>query len=342
MKRALSIILAICLMISCAVMFSGCAEKKPKDFPVTFGDVTIESEPQSVVVLSDCAADIISYIGYDIKMVGRSTDCDQDFLRIVPTVGSSAEPSVDQIAQKGTDLVIASKELSAAAKAAIEANGIPVIIVSRAKSVEELEELYKALGAVLGGNVTGRAKGAEAFGELIDLLDQFNTAATGVIKTAAYIYMNEVGELCTFTKGSLEQKIFDYNGAMNTFSNQSTPIIDLNELRMGSPTCIFYDDERVIEYLSYDPQFEHLTALKKGKVCMTPLKSFYRQGTTFEQIVYEMIDFLNNSDKLDEATPDEATFDEAGYPDDGDTGEYDEYSDGSEDVYGDSDDSGQE
>ena len=94
MKRILSIALALCMLLSCAVVFTACSGEKSGEYPVTVGGVTIEKEPKNIVVLNDVHADIISYIGYDIKMVGRSAECDQDFLSIVPAVGSAASPDV--------------------------------------------------------------------------------------------------------------------------------------------------------------------------------------------------------------------------------------------------------
>ena len=82
MKRILSIALALCMMLGCAALLGGCNGEKGDNWPVTVGNVTIDKEPQNIVVLSDKLADIVSYIGYDVKMVGRSTECDQDFLYI--------------------------------------------------------------------------------------------------------------------------------------------------------------------------------------------------------------------------------------------------------------------
>ena len=122
MKRILSIVLSLCLILSCAAIFGGCNTKTSNDWPVTIGDVTIDKEPENIVVLNDVFADVISYIGYDIKMAGRSEECDQEFLHVVPVMGKGAAPDTAAIAAAKTDLVIADKTLSADAKSAIEAN----------------------------------------------------------------------------------------------------------------------------------------------------------------------------------------------------------------------------
>ena len=313
MKRFISLTLILIMLAGCAALFAACSEEKDKDYPVTIGDVTLDKEPEAIVILNDCLADIVSYIGYDYKMVGRSIDCDQEFLSIVPSVGTGDNPAVDTIVNKGADLVIADSSLSDRSRDDLAEAGIPVVTLDTASNTEELKTLYENLGAALGGDVTGRKKGQKAYSDLFGMLDQFKTAATGVIKTAAYLYIEPNGRLCTFTKGSLEQLIFDYNSAMNVFANQEEPAIDETELRLGSPTCIFCDDENVIEYLHGEYELSGLKAVRNNSICVIPLKNFSRHGVTMEETVYKMIDFLN---ELDKATPDEATADESGeYPD---------------------------
>ena len=341
MKRTLAILLSLALLLGCAAVLSGCSENKVEEYPVTYGDVVIEKEPEAIVVLNDCAADIISYIGYDVKMAGRSSVCDQSFLSVVPSVGTSDNPSVDAIIETGADLVIGDRTLAPDIRESLENEGIVVISAEKATDMEGLKALYSDLGAVLGGTVTGRKKGEDAYNKLFDLLDQFTAEATGVIKTAAYLYMDQNGQICTFTEGSIEQQIFDYNGAMNIFSNQEAASVDPAQLRLGSPTCIFYDEPSVLDYLRNDEALRHLAALNKGNTMSIPLKNFYRQGRTFRETVFEMIDFLNKLETestADEATPDEDVAWFGGY--DGPDDVYDSYGedgysdDGYSDDYG--------
>jgi iron complex transport system substrate-binding protein len=306
MKRAVSLLIVCALLLSCAAIFAGCGGEKNKDYPVTVGDITLEKEPQSIVVLNDGVADVISYIGYDIKMVGRAVTCDQSFLRVVPSVGTPENPAVDTIIQKGADLVIADSTLHDKVREKLENAGIIVITVDNATDLAGVKELYLTLGSLLGGAVTGHDKAEKAYNDLFDLLAQFTTATSDVVKTAAYLYLDESGQLCTFTKGSIEQRIFKYAGAVNVFSNQETPVVDTTELRLGSPGYIFYDDEAVLEYLNSNENLYRLHALVNNKLYQLPLNSFHRYGNTLEMTVYEMIDYLN---RQDEATPDEPTAD---------------------------------
>ena len=312
MKRTLSILLILAVLLSCTVFFTGCSKDGGSDYPVTVGNITIDKEPENIVVLDDCLADIISFIGYDEKFAGRSADCDQTFMRYIPSVGSADSPDAASIVSAGADLVIASAALSDQSRAAIEEQGVTVIVLDSAAGFAAIKELYITLGTVLGGNSTGSKKGEKAYNNLADMLSQYKTAITGVVKTSVYLYLNENGQLCTFTKGSLQQQIFSYNGTMNALVNQTEAVVDETDLRLSTPTCIFYDDEAVLDHLRGSEKLSHLSALHNDKVCRIPLTSFYRYGTSCEDAVYQMVSFLNKSDEVptDTATPDEATPDE--------------------------------
>ena len=305
MKRTISTVLILCMLLSSAIFFSGCsAIEKGKDWPVTVGGATIGKEPQSIVVLNDVFADIISAIGYDIKMVGRSEECNQDFLYIVPVVGTAADPDVNTIASLKTDVVLADHSLNSDAKAKLESNGAVVVTLDVPGNEDELKNLYISLGTALGGKETGSAKGEKGYDSHMDLLSKMNTATSNVVQTVAYLYMNENNQLCTFVQGTLPYKFFNYNGNTNVFSNQKEPVVNLEELRLGSPNYIFYDSEAVLTALKADQTLAHLHALTNNGTFLIPRKSFERYGASAEEAVFKMLSFIEKDTK---ATPDQAT-----------------------------------
>lgn len=306
MKRTLSIILALCMLFSCAVFFTGCSSDSSKDFPVTYGDVTIEKEPEAIVVLNDSYADILSVIGYDVKMVGRSEECDQEFLHVVPTMGTSAAPDTAAIISAETDLVIADSTLGADAKSALEAAEIKVVTMEPATDEETLKTLYADLGTVIGGNVTGKEKGEQGYDDLFKMLDNLNTASSDIVQSAAYLYLNENGQLCTFVKGSLEYKFFNYNGCSNVLHEQETAVINTEDLRIDTPTYLFYDSPEVLDKLSADENTAGIAVLSDGKALQIEKKNFSRYGASSEEAVFTMMNFIEKDLKgtEDEATPD--------------------------------------
>lgn len=304
-KRLISVILCLCIILSFSIIFVGCGGTNSGEFPVVIGETTIKSEPKNIVVLSDNLADIISYIGYDVKMVGRSAETDQEFLAIVPSVGLSTNPSVDLITEYETDLVIADDKLPEDIKAQLVEKNITVLQLKYATTTEELQTLYSDLGAALGGNKTGRQKGEDAYDELIGTLDSFkDSVSRSVIITACYLYLNENKELCTFTKDSIEAKLLSYCAITNVFSDQETEKVDTAKLKMSTPTYIFYADDFTLQALTNDENLQNLSAIKNEHTKLIPLKNFKRQGTTYEETVFTIMDTIYVKDV---ETPNEAS-----------------------------------
>ncbi|MBQ6625801.1 MAG: ABC transporter substrate-binding protein [Ruminococcus sp.] len=303
-KKIVSLILCICLVAVMALSLTACKGDKSNEYPVTIGDVTIQDEPLNIVVLSDCFADIVSYIGYDVKMVGRSVEIDQEFLSVVPLVGTASAPNTEAIISSETDLVITEQALPENVTATLTDAGVQVLTLKKPTSFEELSSLYVNLGTVLGGNVTGKEKGKNAYDELTGTMSDFkNAIPSNVVKTACYLYFNENYELCTLTSGSIEHEFFSYCGAINVFDDQETELVDLELLKISTPTYIFYDDEAVLTYLSNDSELANMSALSNGNTMQVKKTQFSRMGTTYEELIYKMIEFMF----IEEATADEAT-----------------------------------
>ncbi len=308
LKRVISLSLCILMITATVLTLCSCKGEESKEYPVTVANVTIEEEPLNIVVLSDCLADIVSYMGYDVKMVGRSIETDQEFLSVVPLVGTANEPNTDSIITYNADLVITETPLSETAKRDLSDAKIPVLTLKRANSFEELKTLYTNLGTALGGAVSGKKQGTDSYNELIKTISDFKDAIPkNLVKSCCYLYLNENNELSTLTKGTMEYDIFSYNGAINVLGSQETPDVDLELLKISTPSFIFYDDPAVLDFLKNDAELSNMGAVKNDKTYQVKKTDFYRHGTTCEELVYRMIEFMFITS---EATPDEATPDD--------------------------------
>ena len=238
-------------------------------------------------------------------MVGKSLDCDQEFLSVVPYVGIKGDPDINKIIESETDLVITDSALSDSAQQQLQKKNIPIVTMLKAGSMDELKTLYSNLGMILGGNVTGKAKGEEAYSKLIDTLNSFDSSISkSIVKTAAYLYLNDEGKLSTFTNGAIEQELCGYCAAVNVFADQENPEVDIEKLKMSTPTYIFYDSDEVIDYLKADESLATLSALTSDRSMKVELINFNRQGVTYEDTVYNIMSFMFVES---DATPDEAT-----------------------------------
>ena len=91
-KKIISLSLVIALAFSVMVTFAGCGDE---NYPVEVANLVIESEPENIVVLDAPTADIIDYMNYSVKMVGRSDEVDQEWMSVVPSVGSASDGDED-------------------------------------------------------------------------------------------------------------------------------------------------------------------------------------------------------------------------------------------------------
>ena len=309
-KKIISLTLCVVLIACSMLCLCSCKNKKTDEFPVTVGGVTLESEPNNIVVLSPELIDIISCIRYDVKIIGRSVECDQEFLSVIPTVGSETDPDTSAIIANKADLVIVSKPLPAAAANSLKNANIPVATFNIAKNFTELKKLYTDLGTLLGGKTTGAQQGVRYYDELFASLKRFQDAVPNdILLTACYLYLDENGTLCTFTNGSIESKIFAYNGAKNVLDTQDTPQVDLQYLRLSTPQFIFVNDKTVIEYLKSEDTLKNMYAIMYDKLFVIRKADFDRHGDTFQTVVFEMMDYMFSKEK-EEATADEATPDQ--------------------------------
>ena len=156
MKKIISVLLAAVMVCTAAVMFAGCGDG---NYPVTVANITIDKEPAGIVVLDPSAADIISYMSYDGKIVGRSTEVDQSYLAVAPDFGTAANPNADSIIESGAQVVFANDKINADTVKTLEEKKIKVIKMSLADTPKELETNYTTIGKILGGAVTGLEKG---------------------------------------------------------------------------------------------------------------------------------------------------------------------------------------
>ena len=140
MKRLLSALLAVCIIASCAVFLTACGEKEDENFPVTVGGTEITEEPEKVVVLNDAFADIILYMGYDTKLVGRSVECNQPMLDVLPSVGAASQPAMDTLMSLDPDLVISDGTLSDKARRMLSEEDIPVVDLTPPVTESEIKQ----------------------------------------------------------------------------------------------------------------------------------------------------------------------------------------------------------
>lgn len=292
-KKIISIFLVAALAVSSAVMFSGCGDS---DYPVEVANLVIKEKPTKIVVLDPNAADIISYIGYDVNMIGRSDEVNQEWLNIVPSFGSASAPDIDAITEGNTDVVFATADMSAESKEAIEKNDIKVIVLSEATNQEQLHTNYITLGKILGGSEAGELKAQKAYDELLAEMEKKKTEAENARESdipyeACYLY-TEGGKLKMMTSNTYGDMLLGYTGSVNVAVNVTDDSVEFSTLMVANPDYIFYDSEDTLKFIKSDDTLKDLTAVKKKKAFMITSDEMNRQGNTALETLDKMIGYM--------------------------------------------------
>ena len=293
MKKLIAGILCAVLVLGTALSLSGCGDK---NYPVKIANLTIDKEPKSIVVLDPNSADIISYMGYDVKIVGRSREVDQKYLGVAPVMGSAVSPSVQDIIDSGATVVFANECLNDDFEQSLEKEGIAVIKMSVAETPKQLETNYHTIGKILGGNDDGDAKAASSYDKLISAMEQRKSEASAknatALDTVCYLYY-EQGGLRLMTSGTYGDMLLGYTGSVNVAVNIDENKVDVNTLKVANPKYIFYSDDNTLKAVQADPVLSKLAAVTGGKTMQITKDEMSRQGLTALETLEKMIGFIH-------------------------------------------------
>lgn len=306
MKKIIAGILCLALVFGSAFVLAGCGDS---NYPVKIANLTIEKEPKSIVVLDPNSADIISYMGYDVKIVGRSDEVDQKYLSVAPSMGSYERPSVQNIIDSGAKVVFANDGLAEDSKKSLENDGISVVLMSVADTPKQLETNFHTIGKILGGNTDGNAKAESSYNKLISSMEERKDKATATpesaLDTVCYLYFED-GMLKLMTSGTYGDMLLGYTGAVNVAVNISENKVDVNTLKVANPNYIFYADEDTLKAVKGDNVLSQLAAIKAGKTMQITKEEMSRQGFTALETLDKMIGFIHPELAQKKATPDSA------------------------------------
>ena len=286
-KRILSAVVAVAMVFSTVACFTSCGGKK--EYPVKIGDVSVGKEPKNIVILDKNLTDIVSCIGYDIKLVGRSEAVNQQGIEVVPVVGSETDPSVKKITELEADLVISDKSLDDSIRRKIIDSGVQVVQFDTAPTKTQLENLYGNIGRVLGGNITGLEKAEKAYDDFVETLDNIRYAAQAdsVVKTVCYLYI-ENGVLKTMNGASWGGVMLEGTGGINVSEHAETDVVNNDELLLSNPDYIFCSTQEVVDYLNNSDTLYTLNALDENTF-IVPYEDITMQGYTALDVLETML-----------------------------------------------------
>ena len=292
-KKLISAILSASMLFSVSATLSGCGGG---EYPVKVANVTIEKEPKNIAVLDPRVADIVSFMGYDVKIVGRSSDVNQEWLSVAPEFGTMYEPDIDKIAKSEADLVLVGSTLSQEDKNRLKSLGIDSVQLALPETPTQLKKSYETIGKILGGTLSGENKGKDAYSKLINNMNEIKSAvesyrASNVHDTVCYIG-TFADQLQIITSGTIGDMILNSTGADNIAINIVDKHLDANVLRVANPDFIFYDTPETLAAIKADKVLSQLSAIKNNKVLQISTSEMTRYGNSMIETLNKMVSFM--------------------------------------------------
>lgn len=283
--------LMLCLLLLTALI-TGChAQEQASDegetgnYPVTVGGLTLSSKPERVVVLSENLADVILALGYESTLKGRSAECTQSELAVLPEVSLS---DLDGLKALEPDLILVDAEPENADALAME--GLPVAVILPATGRSDFEREYAEVGSALNGQIDGAEFAVKRAQDIFLAIDDItrNAPASNIVTTACYLYDLEGNAA---TGDTLAGELISATGATNAFENTSAGEATLAALTVANPNYIFCPTG-LREAIMSSPKLSELTAVANGLVYEMDPSYMVRQGRTVLQAVNFMSGIL--------------------------------------------------
>ena len=132
--------------------------KEGQDWPAMVGDRLVSEKPEKVVSLSPMITEaLLSLPGHE-AFCAVTEYCDARSTGLA-TVGTPLLPRTEDIIALAPDYVLCQTPLAGPVQTELEEAGVEVIQMDTPADLAALREFYGQLGALLGGNETGRALG---------------------------------------------------------------------------------------------------------------------------------------------------------------------------------------
>ncbi|MCQ2533468.1 MAG: helical backbone metal receptor [Clostridia bacterium] len=246
------------------------------NYPVVLTDiygheVSIESEPQTIVSISPALTEIIYELGQGSKLIGR-TDYDDYPAEVfdVPSIGDLYTPNIEAIVELDPDVILASSIFTEDAYNQLTDLGYTVVIIMDETTLSGMFENINNVAAVLNC-----ADVAESYcEELQDRLDAIVVPETDV----TVYYCLGFGEWGEYTAGgdTFINDIIVAAGAKNAAADVSGWSYSIEALLEADPDYILVSAWDYDTFIATEP-YNTLTAVQNGKVFAIDNNIFDRQ-----------------------------------------------------------------
>ena len=264
----------------------GSAASDP-DWPVRVGDTDIPASPQRVVSLSPGATEMLFAMGLGSRVVGVSEYCDYPVAEVEKRhrCGSVLAPDTRQIQAQGADLVVASAKLTERDLIWFQQQEIPVLVLERAESLDQLRQNYLDLALALMGATSGKNHGEGYWEELMGMLREGRMPAEGTPVKA--ILLRQMGYGMA-TGDTFEGALLEELGFVNDAAAYTGWLYDRANVAALEPDVIFADVSIPVDQVKQSVIYRPVAAIKNNKVMNVDFAVFERQSPRMFETLREM------------------------------------------------------
>lgn len=290
MKKVLAAA-AACLLVFAAAACKPKEEAPPPDpnFPymVEYSSLnaSILERPARVVSLSPSITEIIYDMGLQKRLVGVSENCTYpEQASRVTVCGTAMNPDLRVIKSLKAQVVITGTPMTDSDLRMIQQMGAEVCVLPRAKNLQQLEELYKAVGGIFDGKHDGIAAAESFYKPLMRRVEgmQHGTAEAEEPMKALYIaqpyYTAATGD-------SFEGKLLEEIGYENIAGEYFSWVLPEDVRQSMNPQIVFYSSHIDLHKLISQPGYSTSDCLKNENFYEFDLAAMEGQGKRmFDQL----------------------------------------------------------
>ena len=262
------------------------APEETPDWPVRIGETDLAAAPQKVVSLSPGTTEMLFAMGLGSRVVGVSDYCDYPAAEVEKRhrCGSVLSPEVERIQSCGADLVVASAKLTEEDLIRLQQLEIPVLVLNRAQSLEELRQNYLDLALALMGAVSGKNHGEGYWEELMGMLRE-GASSDGTAPKA--ILLRQMGYGMA-TGDTFEGALLEELGFVNDAKAYTGWLYDRANVAALEPDIIFADTAIPVDEVKKSVIYQPVAAVKNDKVMNVDFTVFERQSPRMFEVLREM------------------------------------------------------
>ena len=230
------------LLLFCTLIFTVGCNSSDSSYPITIGNITFNSKPEKVAVLSPNVADIVCQLGMEKDITLISSDVITDSLKDKKTCGTAIEPDTKKIIDSDIEVVLADDNMSDGAIKTLEDSDVKVVQFHYGNTGEDILTTYTSVGAILNGE-TGKAKGNEAYTKLMNTLKNYKTEFSKKHSKDKLLFLEGTGPYVSVIKESWYGKLLAFTGTDVVTKDVNNSTYDVNMIGSLNPKYLVCNND---------------------------------------------------------------------------------------------------